>query len=187
MSHVLVTYRRGLDWMIGFIDTYAQYSELQVIERCRWSTHFTVHRYTRTRFLNLRSCILATDLQQSYCHVKWHMKSPFHSLIPFLPSLLNHLRLSSPEHHPILDSNWLKLTLLQLDSLKFWQLTAPLINFFFNSRSGVWSPNWVHSARRPLNGTAPLELPLCSLGWIPRKTPSSIVTYYFRLVYWFVT
>jgi hypothetical protein len=25
-------------------------------------------------------------------------------------------------------------------------------NFFFNLRSGVWSPNWVHSARRPLTG-----------------------------------
>jgi hypothetical protein len=24
--------------------------------------------------------------------------------------------------------------------------------FFFNSHSGRWSPNWVHSARRPLNG-----------------------------------
>jgi hypothetical protein len=23
---------------------------------------------------------------------------------------------------------------------------------FFNSHSGGWSPNWVHSARRPLNG-----------------------------------
>jgi hypothetical protein len=25
-------------------------------------------------------------------------------------------------------------------------------NFFFNSHSGGWSPSWVHSARRPLNG-----------------------------------
>jgi hypothetical protein len=25
-------------------------------------------------------------------------------------------------------------------------------SFFFNSHSGGWSPNWVHSARRPLNG-----------------------------------
>jgi hypothetical protein len=24
--------------------------------------------------------------------------------------------------------------------------------FFLNSHSGGWSPNWVHSARRPLNG-----------------------------------
>jgi hypothetical protein len=24
--------------------------------------------------------------------------------------------------------------------------------FFFNSHSGGWSPNWVHLARRPLNG-----------------------------------
>jgi hypothetical protein len=26
------------------------------------------------------------------------------------------------------------------------------IPFFFNLRSGVWSPNWVHSARRPFTG-----------------------------------
>jgi hypothetical protein len=25
-------------------------------------------------------------------------------------------------------------------------------SFFFNSHSGGWSPNWVHSARRPLTG-----------------------------------
>jgi hypothetical protein len=31
--------------------------------------------------------------------------------------------------------------------------SALIINyFFFNSHSGGWSPNWVHSARRPLNG-----------------------------------
>jgi hypothetical protein len=26
------------------------------------------------------------------------------------------------------------------------------MRFFFNSHSGGWSPNWVHSARRSLNG-----------------------------------
>jgi hypothetical protein len=25
-------------------------------------------------------------------------------------------------------------------------------SFFLNSHSGGWSPSWVHSARRPLNG-----------------------------------
>jgi hypothetical protein len=51
------------------------------------------------------------------------MKSSFHRLIPFLPFLLNHLGLPSPELHPILDKS-LKWTLLQLN---FWkQLTAPL-------------------------------------------------------------
>jgi hypothetical protein len=29
---------------------------------------------------------------------------------------------------------------------------AVFVGFFFNSHSGGWSPNWVHSARRPLNG-----------------------------------
>jgi hypothetical protein len=36
-----------------------------------------------------------------------------------------------------------------LDQLSSHQL---LKHFFFNSHSGGWSPNWVHSARRPLNG-----------------------------------
>jgi hypothetical protein len=26
---------------------------------------------------------------------------------------------------------------------------SSLVSFFFNLRSGGWSPNWVHSARRP--------------------------------------
>jgi hypothetical protein len=33
-----------------------------------------------------------------------------------------------------------------------------LYSFFLNSHSGGWSPSWVHSARRPLNGL--LYLPL---------------------------
>jgi hypothetical protein len=30
--------------------------------------------------------------------------------------------------------------------------TLLFFNFFFNLHSGEWSPNWVHSARRPLTG-----------------------------------
>jgi hypothetical protein len=43
-----------LDWMIGFIAHYTfitqDYGQLQ---RYRFSTHFPVHRYTRTRVLSL--------------------------------------------------------------------------------------------------------------------------------------
>jgi hypothetical protein len=41
---------------IGWLDLltpYTQYSELQVIQRYRWSTRFTVHCYTCTRYLSL--------------------------------------------------------------------------------------------------------------------------------------
>jgi hypothetical protein len=33
-----------------------------------------------------------------------------------------------------------------------YSFTFTLVIFFLNSHSGGWSPNWVHSARRPLNG-----------------------------------
>jgi hypothetical protein len=56
----------------------------------RWSTHFTVHRCTRTlEFSVFTSRILTTDLSQSYCRVKSHMKASFHRLIHFLPLFCN--------------------------------------------------------------------------------------------------
>jgi hypothetical protein len=51
LSRVLVTIDGVLDWMIGFID--AQYSKLYAIQCYRYSAHFSVHRYTRTRILRL--------------------------------------------------------------------------------------------------------------------------------------
>jgi hypothetical protein len=47
-----VTYRRVLDWMIGFIDTIYIQLVTKIIQRYRWSTHFTFHRYTRTSVLS---------------------------------------------------------------------------------------------------------------------------------------
>jgi hypothetical protein len=52
------------------------------------------------------------------------MKFSAHSLIPFVPFLLSHLRMPSPELLPFLDSNWFKWSLLQLHSSSFCQLTA---------------------------------------------------------------
>jgi hypothetical protein len=60
------------------------------------------------------SRIVATDLQQSHCNFKSHIKSYLHSLINFWPFLLNHLRLPSPELDPIIDSNSLKRPSLPL-------------------------------------------------------------------------
>jgi hypothetical protein len=51
------------------------------------------------------SRILATDLSQSHCDFKSHMKSSYHRVIPLLPFLLNHLRLPSSKLDPILDSS----------------------------------------------------------------------------------
>jgi hypothetical protein len=42
-----------LDWMIGFIAPYTPNSGLQAVQRYRWRTRITVHRYTRTRVLSL--------------------------------------------------------------------------------------------------------------------------------------
>jgi hypothetical protein len=71
--------------MIGFIALYTltnrNYRQLQ---RYRYSTHFSVHRYT-LGFSVFTSRILATDLSQSHCHFKSHMKSSCHSLTHFLP------------------------------------------------------------------------------------------------------
>jgi hypothetical protein len=74
------------------------------------------------------SPILATDVWQSHCHFKSHMKTSFHSLIHFLPFLLNHLRLPSPELDPILDNNEIKLPSLSLHNplARTTQKTQPL-------------------------------------------------------------
>jgi hypothetical protein len=66
-----------------------------VIQRYRYSTHFPVHYCTRVPGFTSR--ILATDLSQPHCHFNSHMKFSWHSLVPFLPFISNHLRLPSPE------------------------------------------------------------------------------------------
>jgi hypothetical protein len=86
LSCVWVTYKMGfglVHWIYGTL--YIHNLGLQAIQRNRWFTHFTVHCCTLTRVLSLQSHILATDLSQSHCHFKSHMKSTFHSLTPFLP------------------------------------------------------------------------------------------------------
>jgi hypothetical protein len=78
---VWVTVDGVLDWMIGFIARYTftarDYRQLQ---RYRWSTYFTVHRYARTRILSLHKSYPGNG-----CDFKSHMKSSFHGLTPFLP------------------------------------------------------------------------------------------------------
>jgi hypothetical protein len=97
-----VTYKTvsGLvDWIYWhLIHTTRNYRQLQPY--C-WTTHFTVHRYTRTRVLSL----LATKFYPSHCNFKSHMKFSFHHLIYSLVFLLIHLGLPSPELDPVLHKN----------------------------------------------------------------------------------
>jgi hypothetical protein len=55
VSRVCVTYK--MDFWIWWLDLlhfiHSHSSGLQAIQRYRWSTHFPVHRYTRTRVLSL--------------------------------------------------------------------------------------------------------------------------------------
>jgi hypothetical protein len=100
LSRVGVTIRRGLDWMFGFIAPYTfthfgttgNYSAIAILHTITHAIGFSV----------LTSRILATDLSQSHCNFKSHVKSSLHRLIPFLTFLLNHLRLPSPELEPVL-------------------------------------------------------------------------------------
>jgi hypothetical protein len=128
LSRVGVTYKAGSgldDWIywhfIYSTRDYRQYSAIADLHTLQLTvTHATgIPVFT--------SHILATDLWPSHWNFKSHMKSTFHSLIPFLPFLLIHLRLSSPKLNPIHGNNFLKWTLLQLNSLNFWQHLTLLI------------------------------------------------------------
>jgi hypothetical protein len=88
-----VTYKTGF-W-IRFIVSYTftrfgttgNYSAIAILH----TFHLTVAH--ALGFSVFTSRILATDLSQSHCNFKSHMKCSWHSLIPFLPFLLSHRRL----------------------------------------------------------------------------------------------
>jgi hypothetical protein len=75
------------DWI--YCTFYIHNSGLQVIQRYRWITHITVHRWHALGFAVFTSRVLATELQLSHCHLKSHMKPSFRPLIPFLPLFCN--------------------------------------------------------------------------------------------------
>jgi hypothetical protein len=93
--------RQVLDW-IGFIASYTfttqdyrQYSAIAILH----TFEFTVAHIPG--FSVFTSRILATDLSQSHCNFKSHLKSCSYSLIPFLPLFgsyqLNSVPSSSPD------------------------------------------------------------------------------------------
>jgi hypothetical protein len=75
----------GLDdwtyWHL-YIYTVRDYRQLQ---RYRYSTHFQYTVAHALGFSVFTSRIPATDLSQSHCNFKSHVKSSFHHLITFLP------------------------------------------------------------------------------------------------------
>jgi hypothetical protein len=85
--------------MVGFIVSYTftqfgttgKYSAIAILH----TFQFTVAHALGFSFFTSR--ILETDLSQCHYHFKSHVKSSCHSLIPFLPFLLRHLRLPIPK------------------------------------------------------------------------------------------
>jgi hypothetical protein len=98
-----VNYKKGFgldDWIycalyIHTVRDYRQYSAIAILHTFQFTSAHALG------FSVFTSRILATDLSPSRCHFNSHMKSSWHSLIPFLPYLLNHLGLTSPELDPI--------------------------------------------------------------------------------------
>jgi hypothetical protein len=86
--------------MIGFI---APYTELGTTGNTVLSliyTHYSspLHTYYYSVFI---SHILATDISQSHCNFKSHMKSSFRNLIPFLPLFCSFpFRILEPSSYP---------------------------------------------------------------------------------------
>jgi hypothetical protein len=85
--------RRVLDWIhytlyihLGTSGKYSSIAELHNLP-------FTITH--ALGFSVFTSRILATNLQQSHCHFKSHVMASFHSLIPFMTFLFNHLQNST--------------------------------------------------------------------------------------------
>jgi hypothetical protein len=98
-----VTYSRVLDWMIGFIDTlyiHLRNTGNNIANAYQHTSQSTVTHVLG--FSGFTSRILATDLSQTQCNFKSHMKTFLHSLIPFL-SLLCNWQLNS---NPLLPSSY---------------------------------------------------------------------------------
>jgi hypothetical protein len=90
LYHLFMTYRRVLDWMNGFIDTV--YTTFGTTGNYSANTDLHTLQFNVAYALRLSvftSRVLATDLSQSHCKFKSHMKFSLHCLIPLLPLFRN--------------------------------------------------------------------------------------------------
>jgi hypothetical protein len=90
LSRVCVTYKTDFrldDWiywhLIHSTRSYRKYSSIADLHTLQLTVTHALG------FSVFTSRILATDLSQSRCHFKSHMKSSFHSLIPLLQLFCN--------------------------------------------------------------------------------------------------
>jgi hypothetical protein len=98
-SRVGVTYETGFgldNWIycalyIHAVQDYRQYSAIAILH----TLQFTVTH--ALRFSVFTSRVQATDLKQSHCHFKPHMKTSFPSLISFLPLFSTQFNSSAPQ------------------------------------------------------------------------------------------
>jgi hypothetical protein len=83
-----MTYKPGLG-LVNWI--YTHNSELQAIQRYCWSTHFTVHRYTRTRVLSLHQSWqrIYNRLSLQVTHEVFSQRNSFLAIILQLPNQFN--------------------------------------------------------------------------------------------------
>jgi hypothetical protein len=93
-----LTYRQVLDWMIWFIATLPYTTGNHSATTDLHMLWFTVTH--ALRFSVFSSHILAMNLYQSHCNLKSYMKSSLHSLIAFLPFLLNYSANCQLWRHP---------------------------------------------------------------------------------------
>jgi hypothetical protein len=85
-----LTYRRVLEWMIGFIDTlFTQLGTTCSHSATAVSTHFTVHRYTRTSVLSLHYSYPGNGFITVSLSLQITHEVLFSSLIPFLTLFCN--------------------------------------------------------------------------------------------------
>jgi hypothetical protein len=127
---LFVTYRRVLDWTIGFIDNL--FTQLGTTDNYSVIAVLHILQFTVTHVLGFQvftSRILATDLSQSHCHFKSHLKSSFDGLISFLPLFCNCQFRKLDSVSSILFSQGREI---RLDSTTFYADTASFWTLLYN-------------------------------------------------------
>jgi hypothetical protein len=126
-----LTYKTGSGfnkWIL--LTLYTHKAELRATQRCCYL--HTLH-FTRTQTLGFSvftSRVLAMDLYQSHCHFKSHLKSSFHSLIPFL-SLFCSCQFRTLDSIPLLLNSY-PSRLVSQNFTQFYAAPASFENLLYN-------------------------------------------------------